>query len=195
MMEGEAEINVSTRETRGQEANPTAKAGGDSGKEKEGNVFAKQDEAVERKKYSFQSFGTQFVKVLVDLPLGIVRVDKCVGVMDIGKVLNLKTAESQIMGGMIFGIGMALTEHTVYDPTNGRIVTHDLADYLIPVNADMPEFNIQFLDKPDPYISPIGARGIGEIGITGITAAITNAVFNATGKRIRELPITPDKLL
>lgn len=127
--------------------------------------------------------------------LGTVKADKCVSVIDIGKVLNFKTAENQVMGGVIFGIGMALMEHTVYDPNNGRVVTRDLADYLVPVNADMPEFNVQFIDKPDPYISPIGARGVGEIGITGITAAIANAVYNATGKRIRELPITPDKLL
>lgn len=205
MMEGEAEVNTSTKETQSQEANPTAKQGGggqsggsgsEGGKEqKEQNPFAKKDQEVDRKKYSFQSFGAQFAKVLVDPMLGTVRVEKVAGVMDIGKVLNLKTAENQIMGGIIFGIGMALMEHTAYDPNNGRVVTRDLADYLVPVNADMPEFNIQFINKPDPYISPMGARGIGEIGITGITAAITNAVYNATGKRIRELPITPDKLL
>ena len=205
MIEGEADINVSTRESASQEANPTAKqggaggSGGSGGGEQDGaakqNPFAKKDEEVDRKKYSFQSFGAQFAKVLVDPDLGTVKVDKCVGVMDIGKVLNLKTAENQIMGGMIFGIGMALMEHTAYDPTNGRVVTRDLSDYLVPVNADMPEFIVQFIDKPDPYISPIGARGIGEIGITGIVAAIANAVYNATGKRIRELPITPDKLL
>jgi xanthine dehydrogenase YagR molybdenum-binding subunit len=124
-----------------------------------------------------------------------VRVAKIAGVMDIGRVLNLKTATNQIMGGMIFGIGMALMEGTIYDPTNGRVVTRDLTDYLVPVNADMPAFDIQFIDIPDPYISPVGARGIGEIGITGITAAIANAIYHATGKRVRDLPITPDKLL
>ena len=115
--------------------------------------------------------------------------------MDIGRILNPKTAKSQIMGGAIFGIGMALMEGSVYDPNSGRIVTKDLAEYLVPVHADMPVFDIQFTDKPDPYISPVGVRGAGEIGITGITAAIVNAVYNATGKRVRELPITPDKLI
>jgi xanthine dehydrogenase YagR molybdenum-binding subunit len=198
MMEGSADVSASTKETQSQEGNPTAKGGGGGGAEQgkaDTNEFVKQDEAVDRKKYSFQSFGAQFVKVLVDPDLGTVKVEKCISIMDIGKVLNLKTAENQIMGGIIFGIGMALMEHTAYDPNNGRVVTRDLADYLVPVNADMPEFNIQFINKPDPYISPIGARGIGEIGITGIAAAITNAVYHATGKRIRELPITPDKLL
>jgi len=115
--------------------------------------------------------------------------------MEAGKVLNLKTAQNQIMGGMIFGIGMALMEETVYDPNRGRIVTKDLANYLVPVHADMPVFDVQFVDKPDVNISPVGARGAGEIGITGITAAIANAVYNATGKRVRDLPITVDKLL
>jgi len=99
------------------------------------------------------------------------------------------------MGGMIFGIGMALMEETAYDPNNGRVVTRDLAQYLVPVNADMPEFDVQFIDEPDPYISPLGARGIGEIGITGMAAAINNAIFNATGKRVRDLPVTLDKLI
>ena len=203
MMEGSADITVSTRETQSQEANPTSKGGGGGGAngqaDEQGkadtNPFVKQDEETDRKKYSFQSFGAQFAKVLVDPDLGTVRVDRVVSVIDIGKVLNLKTAENQIMGGVMFGIGMALMELTAYDPNNGRVVTRDLADYLVPVNADTPEFTVEFINKPDPYISPIGARGVGEIGITGITAAITNAVYNATGKRIRELPITPDKLL
>ena len=115
--------------------------------------------------------------------------------MEIGKVLNLKMAKNQIMGGMIFGIGMALMEHSVYDPTAGRIVTRDLANYLVPVHADIPDIRVEFIDQPDPHITAIGARGIGEIGITGITAAIANAIYNTSGKRIRDLPITPDKLI
>ena len=115
--------------------------------------------------------------------------------MDVGKILNLKTAKSQIMGGAIFGIGMALMEGSVYDRNSGRIVTKDLSEYLMPVHADMPEFDIQFIDKADLNISPVGARGAGEIGITGIAAAIVNAVYHATGKRVRDLPVTPDKLL
>jgi xanthine dehydrogenase YagR molybdenum-binding subunit len=195
-LEAQAITNVSTREST--EANPAA---GSTSAEKEiqheskTNAAVQDDEKVERKPYSFHSFGAQFVKVRVDVDLGKVYVDKVVGVMDIGKVMNMKTAKNQIMGGMVFGIGMALMEETAYDPNRGRIVTKDLANYLVPVHADMPEFEIHFIDKPDPYISPIGARGIGEIGITGITAAISNAVYNAIGKRMRDLPITPDKLI
>lgn len=186
-LQEEASTNVSTRDTKG---------GGDNDDEKkEENKAAKEDEAVDRGKYSFHSFSAVFAKVLVDPDLGTIHVDKCVGVMDIGTVLNLKTAKNQIMGGMIFALGMALMEETAYDPNNGRVVTHDLAQYLVPVHADMPVFDIQFIDKPDPYISPIGARGIGEIGITGTAAAIVNAIYNATGKRVRDLPVTPDKLI
>jgi xanthine dehydrogenase YagR molybdenum-binding subunit len=159
------------------------------------NPFAKQDEKMDREKYAFHSFGAHFVKVKVDPLTGTVRVEKITSVVDIGKILNEKTAKSQIMGGAIFGIGMALMEGSVYDPNTGRIVTKDLADYHLPVHADMPEFDVQFTDKPDYNISLVGSRGAGEIGITGITAAIANAVYNATGKRIRDLPITPDKLI
>ncbi len=190
-LEVEITTNVSTREG----ASPPAAAEGGGVQQDQQSAAVKADEGVDHKKYAFHSFGAHFVKVLVDPSLGTVRVAKIVGVMDIGTVLNLKTATNQIMGGMIFGIGMALMEGTVYDPTNGRVVTRDLTDYLVPVNADMPEFDIQFIDIPDPYISPVGARGIGEIGITGITAAIANAIYHATGKRVRDLPITPEKLL
>jgi xanthine dehydrogenase YagR molybdenum-binding subunit len=135
-----------------------------------------------------------FARVLVDPLTGVFRVTNLTACMDIGRVLNLKTARNQLMGGMIFALGMAKMEESVYDPRNGRPVTRDLANYHVPVHADIPEFDIRFLDRPDPIISPIGARGIGEIGITGTTAAIVNAVFHATGLRIRDLPITPDKL-
>jgi len=192
-VEALANTNVSTR--------PQQAAGGKTGveaqaeEESKTNPAVQEDEHVDRKPYAFHSFGAQFVKLRVDAQLGTVHIDKIVGVMDIGKVLNLKTAKNQIMGGMIFGIGMALMEETQYDPNDGRVITHDLAQYLVPVHADMPEFEVQFIDKPDPYISPIGARGIGEIGITGMAAAIANAVYHATGKRVRDLPVTPDKLM
>ena len=159
------------------------------------NAAVQEDERLDRKPYAFHSFGAQFVKLRVDADLMTVHIDKIVSVMDIGTVMNLKTAKNQIMGGAIFGIGMALMEETQYDPNDGRVVNHDLAQYLVPVHADMPEFEVQFIDKPDPYISPIGARGIGEIGITGMAAAIANAIYHATGKRIRNLPVTADKLL
>ena len=197
MVQVELTTNASTKETQSQEANPAAKgaAGGADDKEDQQSAAVKQDEEVDRKKYNFHSFGAHFVKVTVDPLLGKVKVEQCVGVMDIGKVLNQKTAVNQIMGGMVFGIGMTLFEETVYDPNNGRVVTRDLEKYIVPVNADMPKFDIEFINKPDPFISPVGARGIGEIGITGISAAIANAIYHATGKRIRELPITPEKLL
>jgi len=188
-IEADATINVSTRDGQ-----PPASTGDDN-KKKEDNPAVKEDEAVDRKQYAFHSFGAQFAKVLVDPLLGIVRVSNLVSVMDIGKVLNLKTATGQIMGAMTFAIGMALMEETIYDPNTGRVVTRDLANYHVPVHADIPSFDVRFSDKPDPYISPIGSRGIGEIGITGTTAAIINAVYNATGKRMRNVPVTPDKLI
>jgi xanthine dehydrogenase YagR molybdenum-binding subunit len=192
VLEDEATTNVSTREPA--EAN-RQQGGPEGGEKKKENPAVKADEATDRKSFSFYSFGAHFVKVLVDPELGTVKVDHCVSVMDVGKILNHKTAKNQIMGGMIFGLGMALMEKTEYDHRTGRVVTHDLASYLVPVHADMPTFDVQFIDKPDPVISPIGSRGAGEIGITGFAAAITNAVYHATGRRFRDLPITPDKLL
>ncbi len=194
-LQAQAATKVSTRQQT--EANPAA--GGSPEKEIEDesktNIAVQEDEKLDRKPFSFHSFGVHFVKVLVDPDLGMVHIDKAVAVMDVGTIMNEKTAKNQIMGGMVFGIGMALMEETQYDPNRGRPVTRDLANYLVPVNADMPEFVVEFINKPDTIISPIGARGIGEIGITGITAAINNAIYHATGKRVRELPVTPDKLL
>ncbi len=115
--------------------------------------------------------------------------------MDVGRVMNEKTARSQIIGGVIWGIGAALMEETHYDPRYANPVQRTLGDYHVPVNLDVPEINVYFINKPDPHISPIGARGAGEIPIVGVSAAIVNAVFNATGKRLRDLPLTPDKLL
>ena len=147
------------------------------------------------KQYSFHSFGAQFAEVLVDEDLGTVRVMRFTSVHDVGRIMNEKTARSQIIGGVIFGIGAALMEATEYDKRWGNPVMRTLADYHVPVNLDVPPINVHFIGKPDPHISPIGARGIGEIGITGVAAAIANAVFNATGKRVRDLPLTPDKLV
>jgi len=194
-LQAQAATKVSTMQQT--EANPAAAGSAEAEIEAESktNSAVQDDEKLDRKPFSFHSFGTHFVKVLVDPDLGTVRVDKAIAVMDVGTIMNEKTAKNQIMGGMIFGIGMALMEETHYDPNRGRPVTRDLANYLVPVNADMPDFQIEFINKPDTIISPIGARGIGEIGITGITAAINNAIYHATGKRIRNLPVTPDKLL
>jgi xanthine dehydrogenase YagR molybdenum-binding subunit len=151
----------------------------------------------ERQKYAFQSFGAQFVEVKVDPEIARLTVSRVSSAFDVGRVINQKTARSQAYSGIIMGIGMALMEHTVYDKRDGSIVTSNLADYAVPVNADIHSIDVHFIDKPDPYIdeSGIGARGVGEITVTGLAAAISNAVYHATGKRIRELPITPDKLL
>lgn len=154
-----------------------------------------RDENADMQRYAFQSFGAQFAEVRVHPRLGKVQVSRVVSVIDAGRILNHKTARSQIMGGVIFGIGMALMEETVIDEQTGRLVVRNLADYHVPVHADMGNIEVLFTDKADPHISPLGARGVGEIGITGVAAAIANAIYHATGKRIRELPITPDKLL
>ncbi|MBW4498899.1 MAG: xanthine dehydrogenase family protein molybdopterin-binding subunit [Scytonema hyalinum WJT4-NPBG1] len=158
-------------------------------------VRADPDVDMNQDRYAFQSFGAQFCEVGVDEDLGTVRVRRFTNVFDIGRVINEKTARSQAHGGVVWGIGMALTEETVYDNRNGRPVVRSLADYHVPVNADVPDIDVQFLGIPDPHINSFGARGIGELSMNGVAAAIANAIYHATGKRIRDLPITPDKLL
>jgi xanthine dehydrogenase YagR molybdenum-binding subunit len=154
-----------------------------------------EDYDANQHKFSFQSFGAHFVEVTIDDPVPMVRVTRVVSVMNVGRVINPKTARSQVLGGVTMGIGQALMEQTVYDPKTGRPVTDNLADYPVPVNPDVHEIDVQFVDVPDEHFNALGCRGVGEIGITGIAAAIANAVYHATGKRVRELPITPDKLL
>jgi xanthine dehydrogenase YagR molybdenum-binding subunit len=149
----------------------------------------------EQGRYAFHSFGAQFVEVRVDATLGRVRVARALGVFDCGKIINPKTTRSQFLGGMIFGIGMALMEDGVFDTRSGRVMTDNLADYRIPVNADIGEIEAVTIEHPDFLLNPLGVRGVGEIGTTGVAAAVANAVYNATGKRVRDLPITPDKLL
>jgi xanthine dehydrogenase YagR molybdenum-binding subunit len=152
-------------------------------------------EKPERHEYSTHSFGAQFVEVSVHEDTREVRVTRVVSAFGAGKILNAKTARSQLIGGIVWGIGFALHEHTAWDLRNGRAVTRDLADYHVPVHADVPEIEIITIEEDDPYVNDVGAKGIGEIGITGVNAAIANAVFHATGQRVRDLPITPDKLL
>lgn len=144
---------------------------------------------------AFQSFGAQFCEVQIDADLPLVRVTRFVSVMDCGRVINARTARSQVLGGVVMGIGMALEEEVVYDPATGLPVTRNLADYHVPVNADIRDLEVHFVGEPDLAFNPMGARGLGEIGITGTAAAVANAVFHATGKRVRDLPITLDKLM
>jgi xanthine dehydrogenase YagR molybdenum-binding subunit len=149
----------------------------------------------EREKFSFFSYGAIFVEVHVDL-FGQVRVKRAVGVYDMGRMINPRLAHSQIIGGLLFGFSTALFEATVPDEKVGRIVNSNLAEYHVAVHADTPpEFDIDFINEPDPHMPDLGARGIGEIGIVGAPAAVANAVFHATGKRVRDLPITLDKLI
>ncbi|HMH24679.1 MAG TPA: xanthine dehydrogenase family protein molybdopterin-binding subunit, partial [Puia sp.] len=149
----------------------------------------------ESKKYSMYSFSAHFAQVHVHPLTGVVKVKKLVAVVDAGKIVNRKTAGSQMIGGAVGGIGMVLTEEAVFDDRYGRYVNGNFADYHVPVNADIPDIEAIFIDKPDPVINPVGTKGIGEISLIGVAAAVANAVYNATGKRIRELPITPDKLV
>jgi xanthine dehydrogenase YagR molybdenum-binding subunit len=149
----------------------------------------------EAERYAMYAFGAQFAEVHVDADLGRLRVTRMTGVFDIGRALNARTARSQLIGGMVWGIGMALTEDTVMDGRLGRVVNGNLADYHVPVNADVPDLDVSWIGAPDERANPVGAKGIGELGITGAVAAIANAVFHATGRRVRDLPITLDKLL
>lgn len=145
-------------------------------------------------KYAKRSFGVQFAEVEVEPDLGRVHVTRMTGVYAAGRILNEKTARSQMLGGMIWGIGMALFEETLMDHKFGRIVNNDFAEYHIPVHADVPSVEVIFIPEEDPHVNPIGAKGIGELAINGAAAAIANAIYHATGKRIRQIPITMDQL-
>ncbi|HZI40502.1 MAG TPA: xanthine dehydrogenase family protein molybdopterin-binding subunit [Gemmatimonadaceae bacterium] len=145
--------------------------------------------------YSMHSFGAVFTEVRVDPDLGIVRVPRVVTAHAVGRILNAKTARSQIHGGVVWGVGMALEEETLIDPRSGRYINADLAEYHVPVNADIGEIDVAFIEQPDLHVSTVGAKGVGEIGITGVAASIANAVYHATGKRVRELPIRIEKVL
>jgi xanthine dehydrogenase YagR molybdenum-binding subunit len=134
-----------------------------------------------------------FAEVRVDEQIGVIRVTRVVNAVAAGRILNPKTAGSQILGGVVWGIGMALHEETVIDHKFGRIMNANIAEYHVPVNADVGDIKVIFVDEADDS-NPLGLKGVGEIGIVGVAAAIANAVYHATGKRIRDLPITLDKL-
>ncbi len=148
-----------------------------------------------RKEYAMYAFGAHFVEARVDEDTGEVRVPRMTSVFAAGKIINAKTARSQFMGGMVMGMSAALHEESVLDKRFGHVVNHDFAEYHIPTNADVGEIDVSWIEEDDPYVNPMGSKGIGEIGIVGSSAAVANAVYHATGVRIRELPITPDKLI
>jgi xanthine dehydrogenase YagR molybdenum-binding subunit len=157
--------------------------------------FVEESKDSNENKYSSYSYSAHFVKVLVHPLTGRVKVDKVVSAIDAGKIVNDKTARSQIIGGVVGGIGMTFMEEAVIDNRYGKIINNNFADYHVPVHADVPKVEVHFVNKPDPILNPMGSKGMGEVSLIGFAAAAANAVFHATGKRVRDLPITPDKLI
>ena len=145
-------------------------------------------------KFARNTHSAVFAEVKVDEQLGVIRVTRIVSAVAAGRILNAKTARSQILGSVVMGIGMALHEETLFDHRFGRIMNADFAEYHVPVNADVHDIEVIFVDEPDAIINPLGIKGVGEIGIVGTAAAIANAIYHATGRRVRDLPITLDKL-
>jgi xanthine dehydrogenase YagR molybdenum-binding subunit len=206
---------------RGDAGSPLHKATADRVGAKDGRLFLKDDPArgesyadvlkrhlresvevtheakpgEEVKKFSMHAFGAHFVEVRVDPDFGTVRVARVVSGLAAGRIINPKTARSQAIGGIVGGLGMALLEEVVHDARNGRVVNADLEKYMVPVNADVPELDAFYVEERDPHVNPLGAKGLAEMSIVGVAAAVANAVYHATGKRVRDLPITPDKLL
>lgn len=158
-------------------------------------VEARSGPGEERQKFAFMSGAAHFCRVKVHSKTGKVKVDKMVCVVDGGRIVNDKAAANQVSGAAVGGIGMALSEEQLTDTRYGSLVGNDLAGYHFAVNADAPMIEVAFIDKPDININPAGAKGMGEVGIIGAAPAIANAIYNATGKRLRQLPITPDKIL
>jgi xanthine dehydrogenase YagR molybdenum-binding subunit len=158
--------------------------------EKEASTDFKEDRA-----HAHNTHSAVFAEVKIDEDLGVIRVTRVVSAVAAGRILNTKTARSQVMGSVVWGIGMALHEETLIDHALGRIMNANFAYYHVPVNADVYDIEVIFVDEPDAMINPLGIKGLGEIGIIGVAAAIANAVYHATGKRVRDLPITLDKLM
>ncbi|QFU91787.1 xanthine dehydrogenase family protein molybdopterin-binding subunit [Amycolatopsis sp. YIM 10] len=149
----------------------------------------------QEERFSMYAYGAVFAEVAVDARLGLVRVRRMLGVYDAGRIVNPKLADSQALGGMVGGIGSALLEHTTTDPRDGRITNANLAGYLVPVNADVPDLRAVYLNGDDPEADPLGVKGLGEVVLVGVAPAIANAVFHATGRRVRDFPITAEALL
>ena len=169
------------------------KFGGDpaDGDEISGDV----DQAAKDSDHSAYAFGAQFAEVRVHADTGELRVPRLYGVFAAGRIVNPRTARSQLIGGMTMGLSMALHENSVWDHRVGQVVNHDLAEYHISVNADVADVQAHWVDEHDPWVNVMGSKGIGEIGITGTAAAVVNAVHRATGIRVRDLPVTLDKVL
>jgi xanthine dehydrogenase YagR molybdenum-binding subunit len=145
--------------------------------------------------HAMYAFGAHFAEAAVSAVTGEVRVRRMLGVFAAGRIVNPRTGRSQFLGGMTMGLGMALHEQSITDPRFGHVVTHDLAEYHVPAHADVVDMDAVWLEEYDPYVNPMGTKGIGEIGIVGAAAAIANATFHATGIRVRDLPLTSDKFL
>ncbi|RYZ75950.1 MAG: xanthine dehydrogenase family protein molybdopterin-binding subunit, partial [Proteobacteria bacterium] len=156
-----------------------------------GNFGADEKKA----KFSTKSFGAHFVEVAWNPGLARLRVSRVVSVIDAGRIINFQPARNQIEGAIVMGIGMGLFEQTEYDQRDGNPANKNMADYVMAVHADCPDIDVTFLDYPDKEFNEMGARGVGEIGLAGMAAAITSAVYHATGVRVRELPVTIEKLL
>jgi xanthine dehydrogenase YagR molybdenum-binding subunit len=154
----------------------------------------KSAEFKEDGKHARNTHSAIFAEVKVDEQLGVIRVTRVVDAVAAGRILNTKTASNQIMGSVVWGIGMALHEETLVDHSLGRIMNANIAEYHVPVNTDVQDIKVIFVDEPDNIINPLGIKGVGEIGLVGVAAAIANAVYHATGIRVRDLPITLDKL-
>ena len=157
-------------------------------------VDAEASKPEEVEQWSMHSYGALFCEARVNAVTGETRISRFLGSYDCGRIINAKTAASQFRGGIIMGLGLALTEETMFDERTGRVMNPSLSEYHVPVHLDVPPIEIMWTDIPDPH-TPMGARGVGEIGITGVGAAVANAIFNATGKRLRDLPLTLDKVL
>jgi xanthine dehydrogenase YagR molybdenum-binding subunit len=151
--------------------------------------------AADARDWSQHTYGAHFAEVGVDVVTGEVRMRKMFGVFAAGRIINAKTAKSQVTGGMIWGVGTALTEGNSVDPRYGSFINQDMAGYLVPAHADIVDLDAIFLDEADDKANPMGIKGVGELGICGAGAAVANAIYNACGVRLRDYPMTPDKVL